>query len=94
MKPKNNTLALPNNRFLRILGIPALILSIPFILQFNWDETDFLFMGALLVAMAFLFEFAWKKAGKHKIAFITGIVLFGLWLYVELAVGLFTNWGS
>jgi hypothetical protein len=84
---------------LRIIGIPALILMIPFIaMQFsnevNWDETDFIVVGVLLVVAVSAFELIMKKAGKYKIAAGIAVILAALWLYAELAVGLFTNWGS
>ena len=83
----------------RILGIPTLILMIPFTaMQFTsevqWDETDFIVIGVLLVTAVTAIELVIKKAGKYRFAAIAVIVLGALWLWAELAVGLFTNWGS
>lgn len=82
------------NSTFRILGIPTLILLILFLLQFNWDETDYIVLGIILVIVVAAIELITKKAGKYKIYAIAAIVITALWLYVELAVGLFTNWGS
>lgn len=82
------------NSLVRLLGIPALILMIPFLFRFNWDETDYLMIGILAVTVVTAIELIIKKAGKYKAYAIALIALAALWLYVELAVGLFTNWGS
>lgn len=80
----------------RIIGIPALILMIPFIaMQFTsemkWDEGDFIVIGILLVIAVSAFELIMKKAGKYKTIAAVAVVLAALWLYAELAVGLFIN---
>lgn len=85
--------------------VSGLILLLPLVLQltigtgvggqgFNWKLNDFVIIGVLLFITGILIEFALKKFGRHRI-FAVGVILVGfLWLYVELAVGLFTNWGS
>lgn len=90
------------------LGV-ALILLIPFLLmQFgiglydpgsgfetlNWSAFDFIVMGALLFVAGLLLDFIVRKAGKYRIPGIIAVVLLFLWLWAELAVGVFTNWGS
>jgi hypothetical protein len=60
----------------------------------NWNEVDYIVAGGLLVlAVAGLLIIL--KA-KHTLKKLGGglIILAAAWLYVELAVGLFTNWGS
>jgi uncharacterized membrane protein len=99
MKSKSTISVLPNNAFFRILGIPALLLTILFTaMQFSsemkWDETDFLMLGLLLVGAISLVELAMKTKGKYRVYAIAAVILGALWLYVELAVGLFTTWGS
>ena len=82
----------------------CLILLIPLALQltigtgvdgqgWNWKLDDFIVIGILLFITGFLIELA-QKMGKHRVFWIIAIILGFLWLYVELAVGLFTNWGS
>jgi hypothetical protein len=90
------------------LGTAALLL-IPFLLmQFqvqvadpgsgiggvNWTLSDFVVAGVLLFTTGLLLEAAWRSAGKYRALAIGGIIFLFLWLWAELAVGLFTNWGS
>ena len=75
------------------------MLLIPFIaMQFTqevqWTLSDFVIMGALLFLTGVLVEFSLLKMGKYRFMVAAGVVLLFLWLYAELAVGVFTNWGS
>ena len=77
----------------------GLVLLVPLVaMQFteevNWTTSDFMVMGVLVFITGLLVDVAARKAGKYRAVAITGIVLLFLWLWVELAVGLFTNWGS
>jgi len=83
----------------------GLILLIPLVLQltigtgidgqgWNWTFSDFVIIGMLLFITSLLIEFALKKMGKHKVLAVTVIVIGFFLVYVEMAVGLFTNWGS
>jgi hypothetical protein len=84
-----------------------LILLIPLTLQltigtgvdgqgFNWKLNDFVVIGALLFITGLLIEYVLTKfpAQKHRLVAVGLIILGFLWLYAELAVGIFTNWGS
>lgn len=90
------------------LGV-SLILLIPFLFMqlgiglydpgsgfetLNWSGFDFIAMGALLFAAGLLLDFIIRKAGKYRVLGIIIVVLLFLWLWAELAVGVFTNWGS
>lgn len=90
---------------LRILGITLLILLIPFVLQltigtgvdgqgFNWKPGDFVVMGALIFIVGMLIDLAWRKMGKYRAWGVILAILLFLWLWAELAVGVFTTWGS
>jgi len=86
-------------QYLRPAGIALGILLIPLIaMQFTeevqWTFSDFLIMGILLFVTGVLVEFSLMKGGKYKLLVTGLIVLAFLWLYAELAVGIFTNWGS
>ena len=99
MKNKNTNFVTQNKSIIRIVGIPAVILMIPLIaMQFssewNWDATDFIIMGTLLVSAVLLYEVASRMAGKHKVMIAIAIILGVMYLWAELAVGIFTNWGS
>ncbi|NCN45026.1 MAG: hypothetical protein COU63_00420 [Candidatus Pacebacteria bacterium CG10_big_fil_rev_8_21_14_0_10_36_11] len=62
----------------------------------NWDFFDFLVMGVLIFVTANLFVVIAKKIQRtsHRILVAMGLLLAFFWLWAELAVGIFTNWGS
>jgi Kef-type K+ transport system membrane component KefB len=78
-----------------LLAIGALLLlplvAMQFTNQVNWSVADFIIMGFLLTAAAFLLQLA-KSMGlskKTKIGLILGVLLLFLLVWGELAVGLF-----
>jgi len=87
---------------LGILLIPFLLMQFGVMLYdpgsgygaINWTLFDFVVMGVLLFVAGLLLELVVAKAGKYKAMAIVGVILLFVWLWVELAVGLFTNWGS
>lgn len=85
---------------LRPMLVTAVVLMIPFLaMRFgaegvHWTLSDFLVMGTMLFATGFTIEMILKSRGKYRIAAVCGILLLFLWLWAELAVGVFTNWGS
>lgn len=62
----------------------------------NWDLADFIVMGFLIFGTGSLFVLTARKIKKksHRIALAMAFFLGFLWLWAELAVGVFTNWGS
>lgn len=62
--------------------------------RLNWTLFDFLVMGGLVLGMGSLYVLAIRKVGKHKLAIGIAFLLVFLWLWAELAVGVFTNWGN
>jgi hypothetical protein len=110
MKMVKNDILMQNKIFLWIALATGLLLLIPLMaMQFklilpdpgssmgggiNWTVSDFIVAGVLLFGAGSTFVLAARRFPKHRIA--AGIVVaIGLfWLWVELAVGLFTNWGS
>jgi peptidoglycan/LPS O-acetylase OafA/YrhL len=84
---------------IRIALVTALLLLIPLVaMQFtdevDWDLADFAVMGAMLFITGLLIDLAMKKMGKYRVVATIVIIVAFLWLWAELAVGLFTNWGS
>lgn len=78
-----------------LLAIGALLLiplvAMQFTNQVNWSVADFIIMGFLLTAAAFLLQLA-KSMGlskKTKTSLILGVLLLFLLVWGELAVGLF-----
>ena len=81
--------------------IVALILLVPLVaMQFtdevNWTRSDFVIAGVLLFGSALIYELATKNMSTPKNRLAIGIVVpvVLLWLWAELAVGVFTDWGS
>lgn len=77
---------------LGILLIP--LVAMRFTSEVQWTLSDFAIMGAILFVTGTLIDLALHTLGRYRIAAILAIVFLFLWLWVELAVGLFTNWGS
>lgn len=100
MKQKINDVIFRNSIFIWIAIITGVILLVPLLaMQFTtaiiWDETDFVVMGILLFGMSGLFVLVARKTShKHRVIlgcmFITAL----LYIWAELAVGVFTNLGS
>lgn len=61
----------------------------------NWGIFDFIVAGALVFTVGFIYELIARKMSKSK-KIIIGLAILGitLWLWAELAVGVFTRWGS
>lgn len=90
---------MPIKNFIRPALATALILMIPLVaMQFtaevDWTLSDFVIMGVLLFVTGLLLEIAVRKTSKYRVAAVAAIVVGFLWLWAELAVGVFTNWGS
>ena len=61
---------------------------------FDWMPGDFAVMGVFLLAAGVALDLVWRKAGKYRVVVAALIGFLFAWLWVELAVGLFTAWGS
>lgn len=88
-----------NSIITRALIGTALILMIPLIaMQFtqevNWTGSDFVIMGILLFGFGCLLQYVWGRAGKNRGLAATAVILGFLYIWAELAVGVFTNLGS
>lgn len=100
MKTKNDDIVMQNKVFLWIAFVTGLVLLIPLVaMQFtnevNWDGADFIVMGTLLFGMGSIFVLIARKINKkHRIAVAFVLVAVFIYLGAELAVGIFTNWGS
>ena len=85
-----------NKRLLVILSLVLIILLIPFISmkfthEVNWNVSDFIKMGFLLLVTGLLCELVFRrvKSVTNRII-ICGIILFVLFLvWAEIAVGIF-----
>jgi hypothetical protein len=79
---------------IRVALVTVGLLLIPFILRWPWDSTDFIVIGVIIFIAGMAIEFIRTRAGKYKVVGIIGVLLAFMWLWAELAVGVFTNWGS
>lgn len=90
---------LPRNSLVRVGIITAAILMIPLVaMQFSqeaqWGAFDFVAMGVVLFVMGTAFELLIRKFPKHKVLVGIGVLLLTLYIWAEMAVGIFTNIGS
>jgi hypothetical protein len=76
-----------------ILLIP--LIAMRFTTDVNWDATDFIVMGVLLFGTGSSFVLVARRMPRKYRLLIGGMFLVGfLYLWAELAVGIFTGWGS
>lgn len=100
MKTKSRDILTQNRIFAWIALATGLILLIPLLsMQFTsevkWDEADFIVAGTLLFGVSSLFVLATRRISKrHRVIVGIAFALTLLYLWAELAVGIFTNWGS
>lgn len=100
MTKTSNSLIERNSVFAWIAVATCCLLLIPlgamqFTREVDWDATDFIVMGLLLFGAGTVFVLAARKAPR-RYRFALGVAVAGMFLYVwaELAVGIFTNLGS
>ena len=89
-----------NSAFRRIALATGVLLLVPLIAmqitdKVDWGSIDFIVMGSLLFGLFSLFEFSARKLPTKRRLIICGMffVVF-LFIWAELAVGVFTNLGS
>jgi hypothetical protein len=77
-----------------ILMVP--LLAMQFTDEVAWDLFDFVAAGILLLGTGFLYVLLTWKARSARTRIIIGAVLACglLYIWAELAVGIFTDWGS
>ena len=100
MKQRISDVIFQNSIFGWIALATVAILLIPLVaMQFThdvrWDATDFLIMGALLFNTGSLFVLAARRVPRER-RLLIGMLFLAAFLYIwaELAVGVFTNLGS
>jgi uncharacterized membrane protein len=100
MEAKSMDIISRNGIFLWIALGTGLLLMIPLVaMQFtsevNWTLSDFILMGVLIFTVSSLFVLVARKVQKKSRLAVGAVFLLGfLWLWAELAVGVFTTWGS
>lgn len=58
--------------------------------EWNWSLSDFVIIGVLVFGMASLFVLAARRWPKHRIIIGIAMLLATLFIWVELAVGIFS----
>jgi hypothetical protein len=75
-----------------ILMVP--LVAMQFTYEVDWNLFDFIIAGILLFGTGLGIDMALRKMGKYRVIGALAVVGLFLWLWAELAVGVFTNWGS
>lgn len=94
------SIILSNRVFGWIAVATGILLLIPLVaMQFtqevNWDLTDFIVMGSLIFVTASVFILVARRLPRKHWGIIgIGFLVLFVYLWAELAVGIFTNWGS
>lgn len=97
-KTSNASLAMS---LLRVAASTVLVLLIPLVaMQFSddvqWTVGDFVAAGVLLTGVGLAFELFVRKVSdrRHRLVLTVLLGLALVYLWAELAVGIFTHWGS
>ena len=75
-----------------VLVIP--LAAMQFTAGVKWTAFDFLVAGILLFGTGLMFNFAMWKFRKHQLIAGTAIAVAFMYVWAELAVGIFTSLGS
>ena len=99
MKTKNTDILMQNKIIIWIALATGLILLLPLLaMQFssevNWSLMDFVTAGTLLFGMGLIFVLAARKMPRHRVVIAIVLAVALLYIWAELAVGIFTTWGS
>jgi hypothetical protein len=99
MKTKSNDIIMQNKVIIWIALATGLILLIPLIaMQFTgevaWTLSDFVIAGALLFGTGLMFVLTARKTRKYRAVIGIAFAAALLYLWAELAIGIFTTWGS
>ena len=99
METKNTDLIAQNKVIFWIAFATGLVLLVPLLAmqltdEVAWSVSDFVTAGALLLGTGLMFVLATRKMRKYRA--LLGVALAAALIYVwaELAVGIFTTWGS
>ena len=73
-----------------------IILLLPLVFHFYWTISDYILATILLGSTGFGIELATRKitCNRKRILVGAGLLITGVYVWAELAVGIFTNLGS
>lgn len=76
-----------------LLLIP--LIAMQFTAEVDWDATDFIVMGGLIFTAGSVFVLIARQVnGKHRLPAALLVAAGFLYVWAELAVGIFTDWGN
>lgn len=85
-----------NNKRIYIALLIIGILLLPYVLNAPWTLFDYVVAGILLCTTAVVFEIVTSRITTQKKKIIAGVsvILIAIYIWAELAVGIFTTLGS
>lgn len=95
--PKTVTTSKPHILSVALVTLGLLLIMLvaaQFMSEARWGVGDFVAAGALIFGVGLLIDLVARKAGKYRLLVILAIVAVCMWIWAELAVGVFTTWGS
>jgi hypothetical protein len=100
MKTKSTNITMQSSIF-RVALVTGGLLMIPAVgmlvsSEWDWSFGDFLIIGILIASIGFMIEFVRHtvRDNTRRTFFTIGLILAGLYIWAELAVGIFTTIGS
>ncbi len=101
VKERTVLIAMQNKNIIRIALATAVILLVPLVaMQFtdevNWDLSDFIIMGAVLLGIGFTYELVARRSRStmYRVAFGVGLAALFLLFWMNGAVGIIGNEGQ
>jgi hypothetical protein len=85
-----------NSKRVYIASVLIIILSLPYLLNAPWTLFDYSVALVFLFGVGYAFDLLTTKIPNHKKKIIAGasILIIALYVWSELAVGIFTTLGS
>lgn len=101
MKAKNAQSVISHSPVMRpiigtILVLLISLVAVQFSQEVQWELPDFVIIGALLFSAGLAYELIAARLRNSNQRLIVGVVILlaALYAWAELAVGIFTSWGS
>ena len=98
---KTTTSGLEIKHVVQVVVVTFLLLLMPAIgmqvnNDVNWSLTDFLVAGTLLFVTGTILQMIVHvvQDKQRRLLFVCGLLLLFAYIWAELAVGIFTHWGS
>ena len=85
-----------NQKRIYIAIIIITILLVPYLTRMPWTASDYVVAAVLLCGTGFMFELVTNNISSSKKKLVAGgaVLLVAIYIWAELAVGIFTSLGS